>query len=248
MTTATEKTHARRDELTLEHMHLVRAIASGVQRSLSVHTELDDLIHAGMIGLFEAATKYEDGKEIPFAVYAKHRIRGAILDSLRQIDWASRDARKQYKQVQKVTRELTARLQRTPTQAEIAEVMGLDERRWQALMMDFRSIGLASYRQTERSNGEDGPVKEVPASRSTSPESVFARTEARRKLDHAMNTLPKRYQEVVKLYYENEMTMKEIGSLLGVNESRISQIHKAALSKMNVFFGGSGISSAAALC
>lgn len=243
-----EQSRARRDELTLSHMHLVRAIATNVQRSLSAHTELDDLIHAGMIGLFDAATKFEEGKEIPFAVYAKHRIRGAILDSLRQIDWASRDARRQYKQVQEVTRELTAKLQRTPTQQEVAEAMGLDERRWNALMADFRSIGLANYRQTERAGSEEAPAKEVPASRSCCPDSVFARTEVREKLGRAMGTLPKRYQEVVKLYYENDMSMKEIGHLLGVNESRVSQIHKAALSKMHVFLGGSGISSAAALC
>lgn len=242
------QSHARRDELILEHMHLVRSIATSVQRSISVHTELDDLVHAGTMGLFEAAGKYEESKEIAFAAYAKHRIRGAILDSLRQIDWASRDARKQYKQVQKVTRELTSRLQRTPTQAEIAEAMGLDERRWQALMMDFRNIGLANFRQAERTNGDDMPVREVPASPSCAPDTVFAQSEAREKLNRAMNTLPKRYQEVVKMYYENDMTMKEIGGLLGVNESRVSQIHKAALAKMQVFLGGTGISSVAALC
>lgn len=248
MTPAPKQNHARRDELTLEHMHLVRTIASSVQRSLSVHTEIDDLIHAGMMGLFEAATKYEESKEIPFAVYAKHRIRGAILDSLRQIDWASRDARKQYKQVQNVTRELTLRLQRTPTQAEVAEAMGLDERRWQTLMMDFRNIGLASFRQTERSNSEDAPAREVPANPASAPDAVFAHSQAREKLNRAMDTLPKRYQEVVKMYYDNDMTMKEIGTLLGVNESRVSQIHKAALAKMQVFLGGTGISSAAAFC
>jgi RNA polymerase sigma factor FliA len=93
--------------LIVEHLHLVNAIASHVQRSLGVHTELDDLVHAGTMGLFDAATKYQEEKEVSFPIYAKHRIRGAILDSLRQLDWASRDARRQYKQMEAVTRDLT---------------------------------------------------------------------------------------------------------------------------------------------
>src|ERR1700733_11176622 len=120
---------ARRDELIVENLHLVQVIASSVQRSLGVHMELDDLVHAGTIGLFDAATKYREDKEVAFPAYAKHRIRGAILDSLRQIVWASRDVRRHYRQMQTVTRDLSTKLQRTPTQTEVAEAMGLDERR-----------------------------------------------------------------------------------------------------------------------
>ena len=107
----------RRDQLILEHMGLVNAIAAHIQRSVPVHIELDDMVHAGVMGLFDAATKYRDDKEVAFPTYAKHRIRGAILDSLRQQDWASRDLRKRYKQMEAVTRELTAKLERTPSEA-----------------------------------------------------------------------------------------------------------------------------------
>jgi RNA polymerase sigma factor FliA len=98
---------AKRDELIIGHLHLVTAVAAHVRRSVSVHIELDDLVHAGTIGFFDAASKYRAEKEVAFSTYAKHRIRGAILDSLRQLDWASRDMRKRYKQVEAVTRELT---------------------------------------------------------------------------------------------------------------------------------------------
>ena len=246
-TNRTEANNARRDELIIEHLHLVTAIASHVQKSISVHTELDDLIHAGMMGLFEAATKYRDEKEVAFPVYAKHRIRGAILDSLRSLDWASRSARKQYKEMEKVTRDLTAALQRTPTQAEIAKAMGVDERRWQTLMIDFRTLGLAALRQSA-ADSEDMPAREVPSAPGSRPDHVFAQSEIRRTLDSVMEQLPERYQQVVKLYYHQDMSMKEIGSVLGVNESRVSQIHKSALEKMQAVLGMSGICCAAALC
>ena len=129
-----------RDQLIMDHLHLVTVIASHVQNSIPVHVELDDLVHAGTMGLFDAATKYRDDKEVAFPTYAKHRIRGAILDSMRQQDWASRDLRKRFKQVEAVKAELTVKLGHAPTEAEIASAMGLNSKRWQALMVDFRSL------------------------------------------------------------------------------------------------------------
>lgn len=243
-TNRTKKDHTRRDELILEHLPLVTAIAAHVQRSLPVHTELDDLVHAGVMGLFDAASKYRDDKKVAFPTYAKHRIRGAILDGLRQLDWASRDLRKRYKQMETVTRELTAKLGRTPTQSEVAASMGLNSRRWQSLMVDFRSLGLVAtqLRATER---DEQPLNDAP-SPAQSPDEVCARSEMREKLSSAKKNLPERYQQVVTLYYERDMTMKEIGGILGVNESRISQIHKCALQRMQSALAGSGIHSAAA--
>jgi RNA polymerase sigma factor for flagellar operon FliA len=200
------------------------------------------------MGLFEAATKYQDDKQVPFPVYAKHRIRGAILDSLRQLDWASRDARRLYKQMETVTHDLTSKLGRTPTQPEIAQAMGVDPKRWQSLMVDFRSFGLASVQQScgER---EDQPTREIPASPRACPDHLLAQSEMKRTLKLAMETLPLRYRQVVTLYYEADMSMKEIGGMLGVNESRVSQIHKSALAKMQLTLGKNGVrSSAAVLC
>jgi RNA polymerase sigma factor for flagellar operon FliA len=235
--------HYRRDQLILEHMPLVTAIAAHIQKSVPVHIELDDLIHAGVMGLFDAATKYRDDKEVAFPTYAKHRIRGAILDSLRQQDWASRDLRKRYKQMETVTRDLTAKLQRTPTESEVADTMGLSRRRWQALMVDFRSLGAAAIQQ--HGSDREELLPEAASAPALSPDQVFARSELRHKLDSAMKDLPKRYRQVVKLYYERDLTMKEIGGLLGVNESRVSQIHKSALERMQSNLTGNGIRSAA---
>src|SRR5512146_593067 len=109
-----------RDRIVLEHLPLVKAIAIRVHENLPVHVELDDLIHAGVLGLFDAVDKYDSGKNVAFQAYAKHRIKGAILDSLRQLDWASRDLRKRQKQVDNATRDLAGRLGRTPTEAEVA--------------------------------------------------------------------------------------------------------------------------------
>ena len=115
-----------RDKVVLEHLPLVKAIAVRVHENLPVHVELDDLVHAGILGLFDAATKFNPDKQVAFSSYAKHRIKGAILDSLRQLDWASRDMRRRHKQVEAATRELASALQRTPTEQEIAEKLGMD--------------------------------------------------------------------------------------------------------------------------
>jgi RNA polymerase sigma factor for flagellar operon FliA len=242
--TTTLPDHNRRDLLILEHMPLVTAIAAHIQKSVPVHIELDDLIHAGVMGLFDAATKYRDDKEVAFPTYAKHRIRGSILDSLRQQDWASRDLRKRYKQMEVTARELTAKLQRAPTEPEIAEAMGLSPRRWQSLMVDFRSLGAAAIQQ-HASEREELTCPEIAAAPALAPDQVFARAQLRNKLSTAMKNLPQRYQQVVTLYYERDMTMKEIGGLLGVNESRISQIHKSALARMQNSLASTGVNSAA---
>ncbi|MBV9613679.1 MAG: FliA/WhiG family RNA polymerase sigma factor [Acidobacteriaceae bacterium] len=239
-----EKDAAERDQLILDHLALVTAIASHIQKSIPVHLDLDDLTHAGVMGLFDAATKYRPDKKVAFPTYAKHRIRGAILDSLRQLDWASRDLRKKQKQMENVVRELAAKLQREPGAAEVATAMGLNARQWQALMVDFRSLGAAATQM--RAERDEQPAAETPSAPANCPDHVFAQSELREKLISAMETLPERYRQVVRLYYERDLTMKEIGGILGVNESRVSQIHKSALERMHTALDRNGIHSTAA--
>jgi RNA polymerase sigma factor FliA len=236
---------AQRDRVVLEHLPLVRAIAVRVHENLPVHVDLDDLIHAGIMGLFDAATKFDTDKNVAFSSYAKHRIKGAILDSLRQLDWASRDLRRRHKQVEAVTRDLAAELQRNPTEQEIADKMGVEVDRWRQMMIDLRNVGLVSA-STRANENEDLPAPDFPTSPDHHPDSICAREELKTLLKTALHTLPERYQRVVMLYYSNELTMKEIGNMLGINESRVSQIHKAALEKMANALGQAGISSAAA--
>src|SRR5713101_3766578 len=130
-----------RDRIVLDHLPLVKAIAVRVHENLPVHVDLDDLVHAGVLGLFDAASKYNPDKQVAFSSYAKHRIKGAILDSLRQLDWASRDMRRRHKQVEAATRELASTLQRNPTESEVAQKLGVEVSRWRQMMIDLRSVG-----------------------------------------------------------------------------------------------------------
>jgi RNA polymerase sigma factor FliA len=236
---------ARRDQVVLEHLPLVKAIAIRVHESLPVHVELDDLVHAGILGLFDAVTKFDPHKQVAFSSYAKHRIKGAILDSLRQLDWASRDLRRRHKQVEQATRDLHATLQRNPTEDELAARMGVEVARWRQMAMDLRTVGLISA-STRNGDNPDAPPPEFPSHSEHQPDSICAREQLRSKLEVAMQCLPERYQKVVVMYYRNDMTMKEIGGVLGINESRVSQIHKSALEKMAVALQTAGITSSAA--
>jgi RNA polymerase sigma factor for flagellar operon FliA len=236
-----------RDQIVMDHLSLVKAIAIRVHENLPVHVELDDLVHAGVLGLFDAVDKYDSEKNVAFQAYAKHRIKGAILDSLRQLDWASRDMRKRQKQVDLVTRDLTARLGRNPDDQELAKEMGVEENRWHRMVMELRTVGLTST-VTTFADQERDRADEFPAAPDAQPDRICERNELRDTLARVMKTLPERYRAVVGLYYTNDMTMKQIGSVMGVNESRISQIHKTALRKMLIVLEAEGIRSSEALC
>lgn len=233
-----------RDQVVIEHLPLVKAIAIRVHENLPVHVDLDDLVHAGVLGLFDAVEKYDSDKNVAFHAYAKHRIKGAILDSLRQLDWASRDQRKRQKKVDAITRDLSSRLGRTPTEGEVAEEMGLSLERWRQMLLELRTAGLVSA--TPTMEGERDRLQDFAATPECQPDRICAHNQLRSTLAHAIGSLPERYQKVVFLYYTNDMTMKEIGDLMGVNESRISQIHKTALKRMASALELAGIHSAQA--
>jgi len=234
--------NAVRDRIVLDHLPLVKAIAVRVHENLPVHVDLDDLIHAGVLGLFDAASKYNPDKKVVFHSYAKYRIKGAILDSLRQLDWASRDLRKRQKLVEAITRELSDKLKRAPTEAEIAEKLGVGVDRWRRMVLELRTVGLMSA-SSYASDRDTPATPEFPAARESHPDSMCAREQLREVLAGAVKTLPVRYQKVVLLYYTKEMTMKEIGGVMGINESRVSQIHKTALEKMAAALHSAGIHS-----
>jgi len=233
-----------RDQIVLDHLPLVKAIAIRVHESLPVHVDLDDLIHAGVMGLFDAVTKYDASKNVVFHSYAKHRIKGAILDSLRQQDWASRDLRKRQKQVEAVSRDLSLKLGRTPNDLEVAQEIGVGIDRWRRMQIEMRTLGLVSSTPAPDQEGERS--HEFAARPDSQPDHIVERRQLQSTLARAIEQLPERYQKVVCLYYTNDMTMKEIGDVLGVNESRVSQIHKTALKKMQLVLQSEGIHSAQA--
>ncbi len=237
-----ERDDKQRDQLVLEHLPLVRAIAIRVYENLPVHVDLDDLIHAGVMGLFDAALKFDGEKQVTFRGYAKHRIKGAILDSLRDMDWASCDLRKRHKQLESITHELAGSMERAPTEAEIAEKMGRDVSRWRQVAIELRMVGLLSG-SSRPVDSENQNVPEFPAGNQLNPDILTGQKELRTVLSTAMKTLPERYQTVIGLYYLGGKTMREIGDRLGINESRVSQIHRAALDKMSANLQAAGIHS-----
>lgn len=240
-----ESAFDERDRIVIENLPLVKAIAIRVHESLPVHVDLDDLIHAGVLGLFDAVTKYDAAKNVAFQAYAKHRIKGAILDSLRQLDWASRDLRKRQKRVEAATQDLSTKFGRAPNEVEMAEEMGVTVEKWRQMAAELASTGLAPA--PAAADQERDFVQEFPATDELQPDRIAARRELQRTLARAIGSLPERYQTVVFLYYSNDLTMKEIGDRIGVNESRVSQIHKTALKKMAAVLEQEGICSAEAI-
>ena len=221
----------------------VKAIAGRIRDNLPVQVEVDDLIHAGILGLFDAVEKYNPGKNVVFHLYAKHRIRGSILDSLRQLDWASRDLRKRFKSIEGVTQKLAQELGRGPTEAEVAKKMGVSEEQLGRLKSELYKAGLSNGQPHRVERPDHSSFAEATQTNDRRPDELFANRQLREVLERAIGTLPPRYQTVIQLYYDHERTMKEIGNELGVNESRVSQIHKSALEKLGAALRGFGYPS-----
>lgn len=235
---------AKRNRIVLENLGLVKAIAARVHERLPAFIDYNDLTHAGVLGLIDAAAKFDPDQRISFSAYASYRIRGAILDSLRELDWASRQTRRRQRQLAEAVRDLTGELQRTPTDSEVAARMGLDDEKLRELMLDTTGGPAAiAGRHPDR---EEAPEPEYPAGPEVQPEYLCAREQMQERLQEAMTTLRERHRAVVTMYYMRQMTMKEIGAELGVNESRVSQIHSDALRKMHTVLHQAGIRSAAA--
>src|SRR4051812_47186982 len=184
-----------RDALVLEHLPLARAIAVRVYENLPVHVDLDDLVHAGVMGLFDAALKFDSDKQVSFKTYAKHRIKGSILDSLRGLDWASRDLRRRHKQLEEITRQWVATNERTPTEAEVAEQMGMDLERWRQVSVDMRMVGLLSA-SSRLPDSENQTVPEFPATDALNPDVLAEQSQLQSVLAAAIRELPERYQLV----------------------------------------------------
>src|SRR5580698_5808353 len=165
-----------RDKLVMDHLPLVKAIAIRLYESLPVHADLDDLIHAGMLGLIDGAQKFDERKHILFKSYAKHRIKGAMLDSLRQLDWASRDLRRRHKQLEAITHELAAASAEMPNDEAIAGKMGVDVERWRQIAVELRMVGLLSS-SSRAADDENQTIPEFAAKEDTQPDTMYVRHE-----------------------------------------------------------------------
>jgi RNA polymerase sigma factor FliA len=227
--------NSERDELILEHLPQIKYIAQRISTKLPSHVELNDLVSAGILGLLDAIEKFDPNRGVKFKTYAELRIKGGILDSLRNLDWAPRSLRKKSKELEGVYRELEQRLGGPATDKEVCEAMGISLEEYYVLVDQIKGLNLGSFQelsgQDEEKNSEP-LVKYIPDAPQMDPFFVFHKSEIQGIMSTAIDTLPKKERLVVSLYYYDELTMKEIGKVLGVNESRVSQLHTKAMLRL----------------
>ncbi|MGC1870539.1 MAG: FliA/WhiG family RNA polymerase sigma factor [Acidobacteriaceae bacterium] len=220
---------AEREQILMEHLPVVRYIARRIHEHLPAHVEMDDLVSAGMVGLADAFNKFDAGKKVQFRSYAQFRIRGAILDSLRTLDWSPRELRRKGRAIETAMHKLTGRLGRTPMENEVAAEMDMSLDEYQHLLTDLRGLEIGSLDVAHSEDSSDDEVAYVPSSPEEGPLFQCLKAEMRARLADAITALPERERLVLTLYYYEEMTMKEIGLTLDVVESRVSQIHTSAV-------------------
>lgn len=217
-----------KQELIIHYAYLVKLVAGRVNIYLNNYVELGDLIGYGIIGLIDAIDKFSLDKNVKFDTYASLRIRGAILDEIRKLDWIPRSLRKKQKELAKTVQELGMSLGRQPQDQEIAHALGLK-------MQDYYEL----LQQTNISNllfiDDCAPqIANIEDTTTPKPEYHVERQEILEDLTHAMEELPERERMVITLYYFEEMTLKEISSILEVSESRVSQLHTKAVSRLRI--------------
>ena len=217
------------EKLLLEHLPIVRFLARRIHERLPQHVDMEDLVAAGVVGLMDALSKFDPKKKVQFRSYAQFRIRGAILDSLRTLDWSPRELRRKARAAEEAIHALTARLQRVPSATEIAQEMGLTLKAYQSLLCDLKGLEVGTLHVEHSAQSGEEELAYVPSLPEDDPLFICLRGELQERLAGAIDRLPERERLVMTLYYYEEMTMKEISLALGVVESRISQIHSSAV-------------------
>jgi RNA polymerase sigma factor for flagellar operon FliA len=224
-----------RERLLLEQLPQVRYIARRIHERLPRHVPFEDLVHAGVVGLIDALHKYDRSKHVQFGSYAKFRIRGAILDSLREMDWSPRDLRRKARQLEEAHNKLRSELGRNPTEPELAAELGLDLRGLQTLLGEIDGLEVGSFRVLSPRDGKEEDLCEyLPDDPEQTPLFQCLRSEMKQLLARAIAELPEKERQVLALYYFEELTMKEVGAVMGVGESRVSQIHSMAVVRLRV--------------
>ena len=213
----------------LQHMSMVRLVARGIYKRLPQSLDIEDLFSAGMLGLMEAAAKFDPSKNIGFSSYAQFRVRGAILDSLRNLDWAPRSLRQKGRAIQEAIRVLSARLGCAPSEDEIAAELGISLNTYQKLLGELKGLEIGTlHRETDDDSVDDEPV-DVPSRPEDDPLFGCLRREMERRLTAAIEDLPERERLVITLHYYEELSRGEISLALGLSEARIHQIRTSAV-------------------
>ena len=231
---AEQNIHSLRIE---EHAPLVKRIAYHMMMRMPASVQVEDLIQAGMIGLIEAAQKYDASRGASFETYAGIRIRGAIVDEMRRGDWAPRSVHRNARRISQAIRAVEARVGRDATDAEVAQELGVNLNDYFAMLQDSNGSRLFSYEETF--GEEDSNIDASETSDDfVSPYEGLQREGLKKALTAAITQLPERERMVLALYYNEELNLKEIGLVLGVSESRISQIHSQAAARLKARLSG----------
>lgn len=219
-----------------DYAPLVKRIAYHLMLKMPASVLVDDLIQAGMIGLLEASQKFDASKGASFETYAGIRIRGAIMDETRKGDWVPRSVHRNARKISKAIGQLEGQLGREASEKEISESLEMTLEEYRAILQDTSSARLFSY---EESASDDESRPEKPTSIGLeAPTDAFERDALKQSLAQAITQLPEREQLVLSLYYDEELNLKEIGQILGVSESRVSQIHSQAAARLKAKLSG----------
>ncbi len=226
----------RREQLIQRYAPLVKIIVARIRGYLPDWVDEEDLISAGIVGLIKAIDRFQPSRGVKFETYATPVIRGEIMESLRAKDWVPRSVRRKARQVGKAIAELEVQLGRPPTEEEIARHMGMTLEEYHAVLEDTARAALLSFEEVfadgDDRSGIGGQAAIEPEDEDSDPVAVIEREELKRLIAEAIERLPEREKLVVGLYYQEGLTLKEIGAVLGITESRVSQIHSQAMARV----------------
>ena len=225
-----------REKIILEYAPLVKLVAGRLSMYLGHNVEYDDLVGYGVFGLIDAIDKYDNMKAVKFETYASLRIRGAILDQIRKMDWIPRTIRQKQKKIDAAMKEIEATKGRAATDEEIAVSLGISEDEYLSWQSQMKITGVVSLNEFMDS-GSEIPADQTNKRRFDSPEEVIEKSEMKQVLAEALELLTEKEKKVILLYYYEELTLKEISNILEVSESRISQLHTRALQKLKTKMG-----------
>lgn len=233
---AKSKSPEIREKLILEYAPLVKLVAGRLSMYLGYNVEYDDLVSYGIFGLIDAIDKFDSMKAVKFETYASLRIRGAILDQIRKMDWIPRTIRQKQKKIDAAIKDIETVTGRAATDEEIAKSLGISDDDYLSWQSQMKITGVVSLNEFMES-GSEIPAEQTGQHRFESPEEVVEKDELKKVLQQALELLTEKEKKVILLYYYEDLTLKEISNVLEVSESRISQLHTRALQKMKAKMG-----------
>jgi RNA polymerase sigma factor for flagellar operon FliA len=231
---AEESAAAERERLIMEHLPQVRLIARRIHDRLPGSVNLEDLISTGIVGLISAIDNFDPSLNVKLKTYAEYKIRGAILDSLRGLDWAPRQKRKKAKQIEAAIAEAEQRLQRTPTEEEVAEQLKLTVKEFHAWLVEVHGVDLGRLEHSSEDGGRD-LLKYISDDHEKWPSQIVERAELERLLAQSIERMPHIERTVLGLYYRDELTLREIAKIIDLHESRVSQLKTQAILRLRSY-------------